>query len=81
MKRQRRTNRATIEEMELTNDFTRFPIAFQYLGSFGQYINIKTKSFSIWDKNSNLLCHFKSPEKADTPENGHTQGRHDILND
>ena len=31
MKRTRRTNRATMEEIELTKDFTRLPIADQYL--------------------------------------------------
>jgi hypothetical protein len=31
MKRQRRTSSATIEEMELTSDFTRLPMADQYL--------------------------------------------------
>jgi hypothetical protein len=31
MKRMRRTNRALIEAMEFTRDFTRFPIDDQYL--------------------------------------------------
>jgi hypothetical protein len=31
MKRQRRTSSATMEEMEFTSDFTRLPMADQYL--------------------------------------------------
>ena len=72
MKRTRRTNRATMDDIELTSDLTKLPIADQYLKK-------KKNVFLINFLKKISLCHFKSSQESNTSHDRKTHRWHKFI--